>query len=369
MSQSERADGGGAGREVNVAVIGCGVIGSRRARAAAADARSRVVYAVDPARAAADALAREFGGKPLSDWRIAVADTQVDAVVVATPTGYTAEIATAALQADKHVLLEKPPGRSATEAERIASVARASGRACQVGFNLRHHAGIRHARQMVADGALGRLLNLRVRYGHGGRPGCEREWRADPAVAGGGELLDQGVHVADLLRWFAGEPDAVTCVTQTAFWKVAPLEDNAFALLRIGEVVAQLHVSMTQWKNLFSLEVFGEAGSVSVAGLGGSYGPERVVLARRRAEGGAPDVLQESFPEDTSWRAEWDAFMRSVIDGAPVETDATCGAGAMRVIDALYESARLGGATVRLARDGRTRAAPADAPAAATRGR
>lgn len=279
----------------------------------------------------------------LVDWRAAVERSDVDAVVVATPNAFLVEIAVSALQSGKHVLVEKPPGCNAAEAAQLVSAARAAGRTCKVGFNHRYHPAIRGARELFVRGELGRLLNLRARYGHGGRPGLEREWRADPVLAGGGELLDQGIHVLDLFRWFAGEPVTGVAMVQTAAWPIAPLEDNAFVLLRFADgVVGQLHASTTQWKNLFSLEVCCERGTLMAEGLGGSYGTERLTVVRRSVAGGAPQVEEHSFDTDDSWQAEWDAFLRAIASGTPVDGDAEDGAAVMRVLDGLYRSAQAG---------------------------
>ena len=155
--------------------------------------------------------------------------------------------------------------------------------------------------------------------------------------------MDQGVHVADLFHWLAGPPESAFGFVQTAVWQ-RPVEDNAYGLFRFpGEVVGQLHVSMTQWRNLFSLEVHGERGALLAEGLGGSYGPERLTLVRRRMEGGVPEVTTEEYPgNDPSWSLEWDDFMRA-LGGAPLQHGSVQdGLVAMRMIDALYCSARGG---------------------------
>ncbi len=256
----------------------------------------------------------------------------------------SAKIGRAALERQRHVLLEKPMGRNLAEAQSLAEAAVRSEGLFKVGFNHRYHPAIRELLERVGAGAIGPVLNVRARYGHGGRPGVEKEWRASAELAGGGHLLDQGVHLADLLNALLGEPRDAFCVLQTASWRLEGLEDNAFATLRYPQGgVAQLHVSMTQWKNLFSLEVFGEAGALLVEGLGGSYGTERLIHWRRRPEGGAPAEEWLDYPgEDGSWAAEWSDFV------AAIEGDCSCGGGwreglaAMRTIDALYRSAASG---------------------------
>jgi predicted dehydrogenase len=267
--------------------------------------------------------------------------SDVDAVVVATPNGYLAEIAIAALSAGKHVLVEKPMGRTAEEAERMRAAACAAGRVLKVGFNHRYHPAIAEAWRRVQDGAVGEVVNVQCRYGHGGRPGYEREWRGNRALAGGGELLDQGVHVVDLLNWFLGVPDRAFAMLQTAAWSLEGLEDNAFGLFRFRSgAVAALHTSWTQWKNQFSFEVYGRSGAVCVHGLGGSYGVETLIEYRRRPEGGAPGTETRAFEEpDGSWRLEWEDFVQAVQGGGRMLGTADDGVVAMRMLDALYRSA------------------------------
>jgi len=276
-----------------------------------------------------------------SRWTAVVADPLVDIVCVATPNGFLSEITLAALRAGKHVLLEKPMGRNLAEAEQIAAAARESGKKVKVGFNHRYHGAIAEAHRQFCAGEIGELINMRARYGHGGRPGYENEWRGDPTLSGGGELTDQGVHVADLISWFGGPPEQVFGYTQTAVWPLQPLEDNAFALLRLtGGRVATMHTSWTQWKNLFSFEIFGTSGSLGVEGLGGSYGLERLVVAKRNPAGGPPAMEELSFAApDPSWAAEWDEFMRAIAFDEPYSGNPDDGVAVMRIVDALYRSA------------------------------
>jgi predicted dehydrogenase len=211
----------------------------------------------------------------------------------------------------------------------------------KVGFNHRYHPAIAEAHRLVSSGELGPIINIRARYGHGGRPGYEKEWRGDPNLAGGGELLDQGVHIADLLCWFAGTPKDVVGMLQTAVWPIAPLEDNAFALIRFESgAVASLHTSWTQWKNLFSFEVFCRDGAAIVDGLGGSYGVERLIVNRRRSEGGRPDVSETPYDsQDNSWELEWSDFLVGIPTGRVRSGGTADGVRAMRLIDSVYKGA------------------------------
>jgi histidinol-phosphate phosphatase family protein len=329
---------------VRVAVIGCGLIGRRRAAAAAADPATRLQVAVDADAERASEVAALHGAESAKSWESAVARADVDAVVVCTPNALLAPIAVAALEAGKHVLVEKPIGRNQGEAELMASAAASAGRVLKIGFNHRYHPAIDRAAELLRGGAVGRLIQLRARYGHGSRPGCEKEWRGNLELAGGGELLDQGVHVVDLFQWLAGAPLRVQAELQTAVWPLAPLEDNAWALMRFGHgVVGHFHVSMTQWKNLFSLEIHGTEGALVVEGLGGSYGTERLTVVRRNLAGGVPAVETVDYPgPDASWAAEWSDFAGALLGGRMLHGYPGEGVSVMRTVGALYAAGRTG---------------------------
>ncbi|HEX4210267.1 MAG TPA: Gfo/Idh/MocA family oxidoreductase, partial [Candidatus Binataceae bacterium] len=237
--------------KLRVGVVGCGLIGGRRAAEASRHSGTVLSKVADANTARALELAAGLHAEAVRDWHQLVDDRSLDVVVVSTPNAYLAPIAIAALESGKHVLVEKPPGRNLEEAKLIAAAQRASGKVLKVGFNHRYHPALARAYQLLESGTIGDIFNVRARYGHGGRPGYEKEWRGNPELAGGGELTDQGVHLADLVNWMFGMPQRVFCLLQTAAWPIAPLEDNAFALLHFANgCVASFHTSWTQWKNL-----------------------------------------------------------------------------------------------------------------------
>jgi predicted dehydrogenase len=203
----------------------------------------------------------------------------------------------------------------------------------------------------LSRGEIGEAFFIRCRYGHGGRPGYERDWRLRRDVAGGGEVLDQGIHALDLFRWFLGDFDVAVGFLSTYFWRAAAdaqeadqVEDNGFGLFRTSRAqVASLHVSWTQWKNIFSFEVFGRDGSLTVDGLGGSYGAERLTRARRRPAGGPPQEQVTAFHgPDPSWEREWDAFVTAVREERCPEGNGYDGLEALKMVQALYEAHRKG---------------------------
>ena len=318
-----------------VAIVGCGLIGRKRSTALAG---ARLIACADAEAGRAEALARSVGGaRASSDWRAAVDRSDVDVVVVATTNDSLAEISRFAIEAGKHVLVEKPAGRSVTEIDAIAAAAAAQGRLVRVGFNHRYHPAVIKARELIDAGAIGELMFLRGRYGHGGRLGYDREWRADPARSGGGELIDQGVHLIDLSRWFLGELPEVTGFAHTYFWSM-PVDDNAFLLLRTArQQAAFLHVSCTEWKNLFSLEIYGATGKLHLEGLGGSYGVERITFYRMLPEMGPPETTAWEYPrEDQSWAGEFAAFLDDIRGGRTPSPGLADARAALRIVEEVH---------------------------------
>ncbi|HET7697869.1 MAG TPA: Gfo/Idh/MocA family oxidoreductase [Vicinamibacterales bacterium] len=318
-----------------VAIVGCGLIGEKRSRALAG---AQLTVCADVRRDRAEALARTVpGASATDDWRDAVARADVDIVVAATVNDALAPVAIAALGAGKHVLIEKPAGRSVAEVDAVAAAASRAGRRVRVGFNHRYHPALRKARALVEADALGEMMFVRGRYGHGGRVGYDREWRADPAVAGGGELIDQGVHLIDLARWFLGDFPHVTGFAPTYFWDM-PVDDNAFMLLRTAQdKAAFLHVSCTEWKNLFSLEIYGKQGKLQIDGLGGSYGLERLTFYKMLPEMGPPETSAWEFPRgDVSWALEFAEFLDDIrLDRTPAAGLADARA-ALAIVEEIY---------------------------------
>jgi len=240
-------------------------------------------------------------------------------VVVATLHDSLADITRAAVEAGKHVLVEKPAARTAAELLPVMEAARRHGVKIHVGFNHRYHRALRKAREIVDSGALGELMFIRARYGHGGRIGYDKEWRSKPELSGGGELIDQGPHLIDLSRWFLGEMTEVQGFAHTYYWDM-PVDDNGFMLLKTAkQQVAFLHASCTEWKNLFSMEIYGRDGKLDISGLGGSYGVEKLTWYRMLPEMGPPETTSWEYPMgDDSWAVEIAEFFDDIrLDRVP----------------------------------------------------
>lgn len=320
---------------MNVGIIGCGVVGGKRARHLAG---ARLVQCADvDTQRAAQLAALSEGCSCSTDWRPLLDRADIDAVIVATPPGSQVEIVRAAINAGKHVLVEKPAARHVDELRDLPQLALQHRVAVRVGLNHRYHRAFQQARRLVEAGELGPLLFLRARYGHGGRPGYESEWRAQPRCSGGGELIDQGVHLIDLARWFLGEFVDVEGFVHTYFWDM-PVEDNAFLLLKTASrQVAFLHASCTEWKNTFSWELYGRGGKLQVDGLGGSYGVERLTWYKLLPELGPPQTTIWEYPmADDSWTTEMAEFLEDIRSARPPAAGLTDAIAALEVVARIY---------------------------------
>jgi predicted dehydrogenase len=322
---------------LRAAIVGCGFAGQNRARAMPG---ARLVACADVDLSRAAALANTVAGcRAFGDWQDMLTQIDCDIVVVATLHDSLAEITKAAIVAGRHVLVEKPAARFAAELEPVAIEAARKAVRVRVGFNHRYHAALRKARELVDAGALGDLMFIRGRYGHGGRIGYDREWRADPKRSGGGELIDQGPHLIDLARWFLGDFATVQGIADTFYWDM-PVDDNGFMLLRTAEgKTAFLHVSCTEWKNMFSFEIYGTAGKIDINGLGGSYGVERITFYRMLPQMGPPETTIWEYPmADESWSAEFAEFVDDIRQRRAPAAGLGDAIAALRVIEQIYRA-------------------------------
>lgn len=326
---------------VNIGIIGLGKMGLTRYREFSAHPDARVTHAADP-----DVIShKQLSGVTCSNDPAEVIHSNVDAVVIATPNRHTPAYVIEALNAGKHVLCEKPPGCSVEDIESIRAVEAANPQ-CKLmfGFNHRYHAGIQEAKRILDSGALGKILWMRGVYGKGGGHGFAESWRSDASVSGHGILLDQGIHMLDLFRHFAGDFTEVKSMVNTAYWNI-DVEDNAFALLRTEDgVTAMLHSSSTQWKHRFNLEINCSDGYLNVNGLltsSRSYGDETITVARRKFDEGfdhgTPHEETIYFDNDPSWELEVADFISAIRNNTPITTGTSQDAlAAMKLIFAIY---------------------------------
>ncbi|TDI70561.1 MAG: Gfo/Idh/MocA family oxidoreductase [Bacteroidetes bacterium] len=327
-------------KPIKFGIVGLGKMGSIRERTIRENDETILISGTDPNSPTNGFKDMQF----LPDYK-SVINSGVDAVFVCTPNRFIPEVVVAALDAGKHVFCEKPPGINMADIEKIMGAEkRNSGQILKVGFNHRYHFGIMEAKKIVDSGKYGNILWMRGIYGKAELSGNPNEWRQDPALAGGGILFDQGIHMVDLFRHFCGEFTEIKSMCTTAYWDT-PLEDNAFALLRNNKgQIAMLHSSFTQWKHRFTLEIFMKDGYVIVDGMPSatrSYRDEWIIQGRKHTGFAIGNPPEESTfcNTDPSWELELKEFVRCIKSGTPVSYGTSIDAyETMRLVFGIYEA-------------------------------
>lgn len=329
------------GRPLRAAIVGYGYMGEIRRRNIEQHPDLTLAGVTDPRLT--DAAA--FGAPVFPDYQSLIT-SGVDVVFVCTPNNLTPDATVFALNKGCHVFCEKPPGRSLADIVRIRDAESANpGLKLIFGFNHRHHPGITDAKALVDSGTLGRVLTLRGVYGKSGGDGFERSWRNDPTVGGGGILLDQGIHMLDLFRFFCGDFEEVLGMAVTSHWDI-PVEDNAFVMLRNSSgQMAQLHSTATAWKHTFRLEIGLDRGYLAVTGLlskTGSYGRETLLVGRRPQRGesaavGNPREEMSYYDRDPSWELEVNHFVDCIKEDRAVTQGTSLDAlRVMEIVESVY---------------------------------
>ena len=297
---------------MKIGVIGCGLIGRKRASALPSEANLVGCFDISPSTA--KNFSDDFNVPAFDSINELISKTNLDAVIIATTHNSLASCAIEALQRGAHVFLEKPGAINYEQLHRVYDESLSQGKLVKIGYNHRHHGAIIKAQSLVEAGCIGDLMFIRGRYGHGGRLGYENEWRAKKAISGGGELIDQGSHLIDLALFFLGPMKLAYASTPTYFWNME-VEDNVFMSLETEKKqVAFLHASCTEWKNMFSLEIYGENGKIEISGLGRSYGLETLHFHKMNEKMGPPTTQTWTFPEpDNSWRIEMQYFIDDLL--------------------------------------------------------
>ena len=324
-----------------VAIIGAGLQARRRVPAIMEDDQYEVTTIVDIDQKRADEMASQFSASATTEWQSVVTSSDIDAVVVLTFPDSHAEISIAAMEAGKDVLCEKPLALTVEQAKEMVAVAKKTGQILKCGFNHRHHPAIAEGHRLLKNGLIGKPLFGRSKYGIGGREGIDKEWRSDPTLAPGGQLVDQGIHVIDLYRWFLGDIVEATGMVATNLWPIEPMEDNGFGVIRSSDgVIASLHSSLTQWINVFEFEIYGETGSITIRNLGGGYGTEKLIVSAHDPDGPFSYNTTEYRGGDSSWKEEWNEFTSAIETRQQPLGNGVDGLKAMEVVDAIYESSK-----------------------------
>ncbi len=321
--------------------IGLGLIGSRRFKIAR-DLGYPIAFAVDPDVARHQALKQEscVFARSLEELDAAGA-SKADIIFVAVPHDLALRACQWALAKKAHALCEKPLGISLAQATEIRALAEAARVKLCAGFNYRYLPAVRTLRQMLREGKFGELYRARFHIGHGGRPGMETEWKLKKARAGGGAVIDPGIHLVDLARHLFGEVTVEASQLRRRFWQT-DVEDNCVLALRCGGADLQIDVSLTSWKNAFSIEVYGRDGMAVLTGRGGNYGTQSIEYLNRWFWQGADHRLTKDFGvPDESFEHETRAFLQLCESGNDDGTlsSADDGCAALRIVEDLYARA------------------------------
>lgn len=326
-----------------VAIIGAGLQAKRRTPVILKDLNYQIAWVVDLIEEKAKKLANQYQASYAVDWRPVLKRHDIDVVLVLTYPDSHAEISISAMKAGKDVLCEKPLARTEKEAQEMIKISKKTGQILKCGFNHRHHPAILQAYKLFKENLIGKAVFGRGRYGIAGRQGLEKEWRSDPKIVSGGQLMEQGIHLVDLFRWFFGEMNKVTGFVSTNYWPIQPLEDNGFALLQTKDNVnISIHSSLTQWINLFEFEIYGEKGSLTVSGLGESYGVEKLIINIHDPDGPFSYKTIEFRGHDRSWENEWEEFTKAIETRKEPIGDALDGLKAIEIVNAVYQASKTG---------------------------
>lgn len=320
-----------------VGIIGYGVMGRIRHQAINEIGIAKVIAVSEPA------ITDDIEIPNLSHGAI-ISHPDIDAIVVCTPNFLNKQLTIQALNAGKHVFCEKPPAFTASDVNEIRFAEKESGKKLMYGFNHRHHDSIIDMKKLIDSGEYGKVLWSRGRYGKSVTENYFTQWRAKKEMAGGGILIDQGIHMLDLFLYLTGDYNLVKAEVSNLYWKM-DVEDNAFVILKNSDTgkVASLHSTMSQWRHLFSLEVFLEKGYMVLNGLitsSMSYGEEVLSVAKNRSTAPAAtwkDEVTTKYSINNSWRYEMEHFFNAIAKNSPVEIGNSEDAHKlMTIIDKIY---------------------------------
>jgi predicted dehydrogenase len=324
-------------RKLRVGIAGHGVVGKRRQHFIAKHPALETVAVCD--RTFKSTGAFDDGVRYYQDYK-RLLEERLDMLFVCMTNDVAPEVTIAGLEKGLHVFCEKPPGRDVSDIARVIEVERRHpGLKLKYGFNHRYHDSVRDALRIVKSGELGAVINIRGVYGKSKILAFDSDWRTKRALAGGGILLDQGIHMVDMMRLFAGEFTDIHSFISNSFWK-HDVEDNAYALMRTDAgVVAFLHSSATQWRHRFHLEITLARGALILAGiLSGtkSYGSETLTVVNPHEEdGGDPREQWTSYNRDNSWRDEIADFADAVLEDRPITVGSSD--DALRTMHLVYQ--------------------------------
>ena len=268
----------------------------------------------------------------------------LDALFVCLPNYLAAAVTIVGLEKGMHVFCEKPPGRDVSDIEQVMETeAKFPDLVLKYGFNHRFHDSVRNALKIVESKELGDVVNLRGVYGKSKIIPFSGGWRAERKYAGGGILLDQGIHMVDLMQLFCGDFVEVKSFVTNSYWK-HNVEDNAYALMRDQQGrIAMLHSTATQWQHRFMLEIALTEGYLELRGIltgSKSYGQEKLIIGRRdESDKGSLRSETITYLEDNSWRDEVYEFADAIVNGNDIKSGTSKDALAtMKLVYRIYNA-------------------------------
>jgi 1,5-anhydro-D-fructose reductase (1,5-anhydro-D-mannitol-forming) len=323
-----------------IGIIGYGKMGQIRHQAINELKKATLIAISEPH------LIHDLDGIPNLSHEAIISHPEIDAMIICTPNFLNKELTICSLNAGKHVFCEKPPAFTAADVEEIRNAETNSGKKLMYGFNHRHHDSIMDMKKMIDSEEYGKVLWLRGRYGKSVTEDYFNEWRAKKELAGGGILLDQGIHMLDLFLHLSGDFDIVKAEMSNLYWQM-DVEDNAFVILKDSKTgkVASLHSTMTQWRHLFSLEIFLEKGYMVLNGIitsSMSYGEEILSVAKNRSAAPAATWKDEEvtkYVDNNSWRYEMDHFLEAIKNDTEISIGNSDDAlKLMTIMDEIYKT-------------------------------
>ena len=324
---------------MRVGIIGTGLQFKRRAPIIYQSDSDDIIVVCGKQKQNLNKIAETYSCETSENWQEVVDRKDIDIIVICTPPNIHSEICIKALNAGKHVLCEKPLSRNLLEAKNMVLAAKENNKILKCGFNHRHHPAISKGKAIVNNQSFGKTLFARCRYGICGRLDYDLEWRADPEIASGGHFIEQGSHIIDLFRWFLGELSEVSCMTSNNFFDKQKLDESGMALFRTSAgATASLHTSLTEWKNLFSFEVFGENEFIQIEGLGGGYGLEKLIHGLRDHQKPFSYSTTEFRGSDQSWKEEWLEFKAAINENREPLGSGYDGLKVMQIALTAYEA-------------------------------
>ena len=250
--------------------------------------------------------------------------SNIDVLFVCLTNNVAAQVTIAGLQNGLHVFCEKPPGRNIQDIKKVIEVEKKwPSLKLKYGFNHRYHESIKEAVKIINSEELGTIINLRGLYGKSRVIPFSGGWRSQRELAGGGILLDQGVHMLDLMRYFCGEFIEVKSFISNHYWN-HDVEDNAYALMKdTSGRIAMLNSSATEWQHKFRLEIALTEGYINLSGIlsgSKSYGEEKIVFGKRDDESNNGQMKSNTlqFLSDNSWIDEINEFANAIINNKKI---------------------------------------------------